>query len=189
MAKSVAETNASNSGEKLTAAERNEQRALAVRAMTGGGALLINGKAFKTKQWVTRTLLKTDLDVPIYVRIESPIKLSTMDPENSEFKDANGKGIVPEIFDVVNMETGEFQVVIASAVLGSELRGAYPDDGYVGKIFGICYARGDVDKRYKTFKIIELELAEDAPGGATASKVIDGTTQAAVERSKGHKAA
>lgn len=159
--------------------------------LNGMNAITLGGVTFKTAKWVTRTVLRQVQDQPFYVKFESAISLSTMDPENSKFKDAkSGDGVVPEIANVVNLETGEFQVLIINTVLGSELKRAYPDDGYVGKLFAIMQAKSDVDKRYKAYKIIELELDKSAPGGATASNEIDATGPDAIERAKGkHKAA
>lgn len=155
-----------------------------VPASLGNGTLMIGSRSFKTTKWVTRTVLRQETDTPFYVQIESPIHLSTMDPENSKFKDAKtGEGAIPEVFDVINLETGEYQVVIANTVLASELRRAYPDDGYVGRKFGIMQTRSDVDKRYKAYKIIEIELSS-APGGAEPVRNIDAATPEAIDRVK-----
>lgn len=159
--------------------------AIAVQALNGS-ALIIGGKTFKTAKWVTRTVLRQEMDVPFYVKFDGPIHSSTMDPENSKYKDPKtGDGVVPDIAHVMNLETGEFQTLIVNAVLGSELRQNYADDGYVGKLFGIVQTKSDLDKRYKTYKIIELEMDEAAPGGASATKHIDGESAEAVERAKG----
>lgn len=158
-----------------------------VPSIGGPGAMILGGKSFRTAKWVTRTVLQQEMNRPFYVRFEGAIGLSTMDPENSKFKDAKGDGAVPEIANVINLETGEYQVLIINTVLGSELRRAYPDNAYVGKMFGVMQSKSDIDKRYKSYKIIELELDEKAPGGADPVREIDGTTPEAIERAKSHR--
>jgi hypothetical protein len=170
----------------------DNQKVNELAVFDGAKSLIVGNAAFKIKTWVTRSVLKQEHGKPFYIKIERPIYLSTMDPENSEFKDANGNGVVPEIIDVVNLETGELQVVIANTVLGSELRRSYPDDSYVGKLFGVQAlkpGRGNhgTDKRYAMYKIIELELDETARGGATARQEIDATGPDAIERVKAGK--
>jgi len=152
--------------------------------LSGMGSVMLGGASFKTARWVTRTVLRQVQEVPFYVQFENEISLSTMDPDSSKFKDGNGEGAVPEIANVVNLETGEFQVLIINTVLGSELRRAYPDGGYVGRMFAIMQTKSDVDKRYKAYKIIELELDRQAPGGATATNEIDATGADAIDRAK-----
>lgn len=163
-----------------------ESTAVAVAAMSGN-AMILGGRNFKTAKFVTRSVLRQMIDVPFYVKIESPIRQSTMDPDNSKFKDPkDGSGVLPDVCNVINLDTGEVQILICNAVMASELRQNYPDDGYVNKMFGIVQTKGEIDKRYKVYKIIELELDEGAPGGATATKTIDADTPEAVERAK-HK--
>jgi hypothetical protein len=154
-----------------------------------GGRLLMGGKIFKTAKWVTRSVLQQKPEEAFYVQFEGPIHLSPMDPDNSKFKDADGVGNVPDIANVINLSTGEFQVLIINVVLGSELRQSYPNDAYVGKMFGIMQTKSAIDKRFKTYKIIELELDDNAPGGAEAVKHIDGESPEAIERAKGRNKA
>lgn len=176
----------------------DNQKTNEMAVFDGAKSLIVGNSSFKIKTWVTRSVLKQEHGVPFYINIERPIYLSTMDPENSEYKDAAGNGVVPEIIDVVNLETGELQVVIANTVLASELRRSYPDDSYVGKLFGVQTlkpGRGNhgADKRYAMYKIIELEMDKAAPGGAVPTREIDATTPETIDRvraeKKSHKAA
>lgn len=161
------------------------------------GAMVIGGRAFKTKRWVTRTVLQQTANVPFYIHFEGPIKLSEIDPAHTQYDS------VPEIAEIVNLESGEYQILIVNVVLGSELRRVYPDDGYVGKDFGVMQVKprgaqpkdGEkaVDKRYRSYQIIELERDALTPGGASPVKEIDASGADAIERTKaargGNKAA
>ena len=154
--------------------------------------LTIAGKQFDYAAQVTRTVLRQADDTPFYIEFQSRIAPSKMDAEHSKYKGKDGEGVVPEVADVMNLETGELQVLIVNTVLGSELKKAYPEDGYVGRLFGVRRARSDIDKRYKQYEIIEIKRRANAPREADPVKHIDGTTPEALANAKAsgkHKAA
>ena len=62
----------------------------------------------------------------------------------------------------VNPETGETlkgQIVVGT-VLRENLLEKYPDDGYVGRTFGILKYAAKDGKRYKEYQILELEAQD-----------------------------
>ncbi len=58
--------------------------------------------------------------------------------------------------------------IIINAVLGSELKKSYPDDGYVGKSFRIAKTQVQ-GKRYATFEILEVAIKDDSSNAAKTS--------------------
>src|SRR5271166_264480 len=159
-----------------------QQEVVVVLPGMGTGVTLPDGSRFRVAKQVTRTLLQQQNEIPFYVEITSPIHLSTIDPEYAKFKNKDtGEASVPDVCNVTNLETGELQVLMVNTVLGSELNRNYPDDGYVGRSFGVLRTKSAVDKRYFTYKIIELERVMDAGGHTTAvekKNVIDNGEEA-----------
>src|SRR5271165_3848301 len=85
-----------------------------------GKFVALPGGNYEVASQVTRNVLRQEVDVPFYVEFQSTIAPSRMDPANSKFKDVKtGEGVVPDVADVMNLETGELQVLIINAVLGS----------------------------------------------------------------------
>ena len=143
----------------------SKQEVVVVLPSEGTGVTLPDGSRFKVAKQVTRTLLQQENETPFYIEIQSSIRLSTIPPEYSKFKNKDtGEATLPDVCDVLNLETGELQVLIVNTVLGSELQRNYPDDGYVGRSFGVLRTKSEMDKRYYTYKIIELERVTDARG-------------------------
>jgi hypothetical protein len=104
---------------------------------------------------VTLPLLKFEAD-PVYVQFLSPITQA----------EATGKGRAgqdgtemkpPEIAQVQDLVRKIPCQIIVNAVLGAELRKAYPGDSYVNKCFRL--AKNNISgKRYKTFEILEVKM-------------------------------
>jgi hypothetical protein len=94
----------------------------------------------------------------------------------------------PYTCNIVNLETGEFQYLIMNAVLLSEIERGYPDNSYVGKSFLIQRGKTITGKRYRGYKIVEIEPDATTPGGAKpVGDVMDGTTPEAAEKAKSHR--
>src|SRR5271170_4374755 len=147
---------------------------VAMPAMVGKTIALPGGRFKMTKQVTRSVLVQDDRGTPFFVTIQGKIRLSDIDPQYSKFKDSKtGEASLPDVFDVLNLETGEYQILICNKVFSSEIQKAYADNSYVGKSFGVRRTTGKVDKRYRTYDIIEMELDKDAPGGAV--KVADVT--------------
>lgn len=132
---------------------------------------------------ITRSVMKQADGDPFYVQIQSPIVTSSVPPQ----LDKDGKPQdPPEVCDILNLETGELQVLIVNTVLGSELRRAFPDDAYVSRMFGVVRGKSANDKRYKGYKIIELKRKSHSE--IEKVQEIDGTTKDALDNAKQYKA-
>jgi hypothetical protein len=58
---------------------------------------------------------------------------------------------------VTDMESGEQMTFIVGSVIEANLHEHYPDDNYVGKIFGFRNLGKREGKRYVDFEVVELE--------------------------------
>src|SRR5271167_1835723 len=134
----------------------NSSQSVALTLPSSKGVVILGGQRFEYIGVVTRTVLKQEDGVPFYVEFQGPIEPSSMNPEFSKYKNKAGEGVVPEVADVLNLETGECQTLIVNAVLSSEIQRAYPLGAYVGRLFGIRRGPSELDKRYKVYTIIEV---------------------------------
>lgn len=66
----------------------------------------------------------------------------------------------PELVHVFNYETNRPEQMIVNTVLATELREAYPSDGYVGKSFQFVKHAIQGGKNYATFDIAEIEVSQ-----------------------------
>jgi hypothetical protein len=78
-----------------------------------------------------------------------------------------------EVADCVNLVTGEEGRLIGNAVVKSELRNSYPDDGYVGLMFK--FEQGEKRKSkdgqtYRAFKISEIKLSSNGDAKGNTKK-------------------
>lgn len=119
---------------------------------------------FKVTKHVTLPLIKIGND-PVFLRLDSAITKADEVTRGRASKNEDGteKALMspPELAQVTDMVTGKPAQIIVNAVLGSELRKKYPNDGYVGKTFRIVKTQLQ-GKRYATFEITEgvLETEE-----------------------------
>lgn len=141
----------------------------------------MNAPKFKIKAHVTVQLLKiADNGVPAYVKFAGAIfqaktneaEQKKFDLESAKYNKASPEERAdmkvpqqpnpPKLAHVVNLETGEVQQIIIGSILESELKDAYPEDGYVGKGFEIKKQKPTGNKRYAMYQIAEIELPEEA---------------------------
>ena len=113
---------------------------------------------FKPKviKQVTLPNLKLEVGTPVYVKVSSSI----YDGKERAAKPGEEKQKPPKIINVINLETGEEQTLVAGALVVSELTENYPDDGYVNKCFMIekgASKKGQGGRSYATYKIAEIE--------------------------------
>jgi len=159
-----------------------KQEIVVILPSMGAALTLPDGSKFRVAKQVTRSVLRQETDVPFYVEIQSSIRPSGIDPEYSKFKDkVTGEANLPDVCDVLNLATGELQVLIVNTVLGSELNRNYPDDAYVGRSFGALRTKSELDKRYFAYKVIELERVTDGHGKTVAvekKNIIDNGNEA-----------
>ncbi len=133
---------------------------------------------FKVKGAVTLPVIKLAAGVQRFVFFDGPMHIG-----KDTGQVMNGKKMEPAtVANVTDLETGEQGVLICATVLAGELRGAYPDDSYIGKRFAIRLIKVP-EKKYNMYEILEIEEDEGngeaggepaqdkpAPKGKPASK-------------------
>jgi hypothetical protein len=139
-------------------------------------------KGWSVDRQITRTVLRQIDFEPFFCTIESVAALGVaIAASGRPAKDP------PTLCDVIDLATGELQILVMNKVLLSELDRAFPDNGYVGRSFAIVrhghQDATDTDKRYKLYKILELKK-EGAVFSSAGKGVIDGTSTAAVDAAK-----
>lgn len=145
--------------------------------------LAIGGREYEMVAQVTRPVLSQKGNEPFAVQFEGPIRQSDVRIPDSDMAP-------PMVADVVNLETGECMLLIVNTVMESELTRYFPDGGYVGKFLAMRREKSAADKRYYTYKIVELRPKADR--SADVVQTID-NGEAAVDKVKAdrvkHKAA
>lgn len=141
------------------------------------------GNKYKIKKQVTRTVLQQKDGVPFAVTIQTEIY------QGQEL--GQGRGGAPKmqparLIEVLNLESGELQLLIANTVLEGELIRAYPELGYVGKSFLIRPKAGgdnsEGKKRlYKVYEIAELEIEGETVSGEIIATGENPVNRAGVE--------
>lgn len=150
-------------------AENGDLNALTVQSdRTGPKAVLIGDQQFKVKQQVNVPVLKHDTGVTVAVRIENPIRheVSTREIE-VDTPDGKVKGTQEGTISVVRvteLTSGLLFNLVLNAITASEFERAYPDNGYVGKMFAIKKMGVVAGKRYKDVQIVEIEANEASAG-------------------------
>lgn len=126
---------------------------------------LPSGVKFHVKKQVTRTVLPQVDGVAYAVAFTSEIR-------DSEVMEAGRGGKAKmspaRIAEITNLETGELQLLIMNTVLEGELSKAYPDNGFVGRMFTFMRKQGPDrkdDRGYKVYQIAEIELDGDDVSG------------------------
>lgn len=109
---------------------------------------------FKRAKLVTLPLLKPQLDVPFYVRIEAPVFLG----KEIKGDGVNAKMEPAHIANCTNLETGEMCQIIIPTVLLSILTEEYENESYVGKSFELVKLPKPSGKRYHGFTVAEIEV-------------------------------
>lgn len=147
---------------KTTENTESEVKAVAVREERSG-AVMVGGNTFAVVQQVTVPVLKHESGETIAVRLEQPIIEEdqieyTTDPKTGEVTDQKYKGKI-NVGRVVELGSGQLFQYVFNAISASELRSAYPNNGYVGKSFLIKKLGVVAGKRYKEVQVIEIEAA------------------------------
>jgi hypothetical protein len=166
----MSDTQQSEKGKELAAFEARRANLVDFSKLDGG--------QYKIAKQVTRTVLHQHDGEPFYIQFQSSIRRSTVEPAGDKADMAP-----PNIADVLNLETGEMQILVMNTVLESELQRAYPNDDYVGRMFGVKRGKSELDKRYKVYTIIEIERVA-GPEQIQKVATIDGTSQAAIDNAK-----
>lgn len=158
------------------------ERAVAAMNTPAKAADILATIGAKVVKQVTRTVLQQSENMPFAIMFESAAAES-MVPEAAR---GGAQKMAPaRVCDVVNLVTGEKQLLIMNTALEGDLDRNYADNGYVGKQFLIrshfpndgVNPDGSVKKRrYKVYEIVEIEMeVADAASVEPVAKVADGT--------------
>ena len=144
-----------------------------------GAAIPVLAGRFRVKGHVTRSVLRQEENSVFFITMQSEMKVA---PELATSSEKKREMPSPVIADILNLETGEYQILICNTVLENEMNRNFPEGGYVGRSFAIAQSKGDmVDKRYRTYKILEIEANETGDTLVSSGNgVIDGTTSEAI---------
>jgi len=113
-------------------------------------AAIKTNPAFKKVKAVTLPVLKIEKGVARYFKFLGPLHAGKKIDDQKE---------AATLLHSVDLETGEEGLVIAPAIMVTELRAAYPSDAYVGKCFEIVLTRVP-EKRYNIVSITEVAEPE-----------------------------
>jgi hypothetical protein len=152
----------------------NEQ-SISQRALAGVAGLANMLPGFEVAKQVTRRVLKQEDGIPFFIRIDGEI----YEGEALEKQRGKDPAMAPaRLCHVLNLATKENMLLVANTVLEGELDRNYPDGAYVGKYFAMRRYPGPVKangREYKVYEILELTPQADAPHGASATIVADGS--------------
>lgn len=111
---------------------------------------------FKVKRNVIMPTLSLAVNVPLTLRIDDEIRVSTyIDPDPKK-----GKQKPADICSVTDMETGVTSILLVPSVMLSALERDYPNAEYVGCVFGVQKLPKRPGKRYFDIQLVELEIDE-----------------------------
>lgn len=135
---------------------------------------------FKRKKLLTRPVLKLEVGITQYVKVESPVYIG------KEIQSTRGRPSTDEkkkepahIIDVIDLAHNyEPSQIIVNAVLLGVLKDNYPSDSYVGKCFAIAKLDKRPGKDYFPFKVEEIEdpSGETTPPTAASSAPVAAET-------------
>lgn len=133
---------------------------------------------FKRKKLLTRPVLKLEVGITQYVKVESPVYIG------KEIQSTRGRPSTDEkkkepahIIDVIDLAHNyEPSQIIVNAVLLGVLKDNYPSDSYVGKCFAIAKLDKRPGKDYFPFKVEEIE----DPSGETTPPTVASASSAPV---------
>lgn len=111
----------------------------------------VKGLKFTVKSIITIPLLKPAIDVPFYVRLDTPVILGKKIDDTME---------AAHLCNVTNLETGEQNQLIIPSVLLSLLHETYEKDGYVGRSFMLTKHAKPSGKKYHPFSMAEIEVED-----------------------------
>lgn len=111
-------------------------------------------KNIKVKKVVTVPVLTPVVDTPLYLKFTGPIY------KGKELKgsEKNNKMEPADLAPVINLETGEENLLIVSAVVKGNFEEHYSKDAYVNKAFELIKLPKREGKRYFDFSIKEIEV-------------------------------
>ncbi len=141
-----------------TAAEVRQETIKEAEVIEGTAVAVVNKgfSGFKVARRVTMPTLNPVVNTPYALKIVDAFRESTYvdpDPKKRNEKPAT-------ICSVIDMNTGAVYLWLVGDVCVKNLKENYPDDDYVGRIFGVQKLPKRPSKRYHDWEIIELEADE-----------------------------
>lgn len=118
-----------------------------------------NTMAFKKVKNVTLPLIKLENKREYFLRFDGAMH---------QGKTVDDKKEPPIMAEVTDMETGEQGLIILGQVLRENLKAAYPEDSYVGKIFSIEKSAPEGARKYSLWNIAEVEEEADSAAAKPA---------------------
>jgi len=117
---------------------------------------------YKVKKHVTRRLIKPQLDVAVLIKPTGLIYQSKeIKVDNTDKAKAEKKKDPPFLMSCVDLESVDNlddAEIIVPAVFKSSLEDAFPDGGYIGKLFSVTKLKKEAGKDYHNYVIAEIEL-------------------------------
>lgn len=117
-------------------------------------------RKFKTLRNITLPVLTAKIEVPLYVRVTSEMRIG----KEMKVKEGEAKKAPATLCSVVNLETGEVAELIVAAVVKSVFDEHYPGHTYVGKSFCLVKHEKKAGKNYFNFSVDEID--PEQPTGA-----------------------
>jgi hypothetical protein len=145
----------------VVAQDETNVKSVASYMAAAAGSVMIAGNEFEIAQQVTVPVLKHESGETIAVTLVAPILAedqfdTKIDEETGEVLSQKFKGKI-NVGRVTELSTGQLFQYVFNAISASELRNAYPSDGYVGKSFLIKKLGVVAGRRYKDVQILELK--------------------------------
>lgn len=118
--------------------------------------------AYKIKRRVTMPTINPPVDKPCIFRIEDAMRESTYKEKlSADGTRVDGDKKPGTVCTVVDVETGLVGLWLMPSLAVSQLNEAYPDDAYVGRVFGFKKLTKRPGKKYFDIELIELEANDD----------------------------
>lgn len=125
------------------------------------GPVEIRGQRFQPVRRVNVPTLKHDSGEVVAFRIDQPIRqeksMRRVEVTVNGVKQQGEEEVTINIARVTEASSKQEFEYVCNAMTADNLRGAYPDDGYVGKWFAVQKLGVVAGKRYKETNVIEIE--------------------------------
>jgi hypothetical protein len=112
---------------------------------------------YTIKKNITKTVWKWVEGVEKVFRIEAPIRIGRAPKPGSAIEKP------AELIDVIDLETGNKEVLIAGKVIRDNLIETYSDDAYVGRYFRAVQGPMRTGRKYKDYVLEEIEWTGEIP--------------------------
>lgn len=127
------------------------------KVAAAASGVMVGGVAYKVVEQVNVPTLKHDSNETVCFTILAPIFVSSSPAQPEAFNaDGSVKMNDVSVARVRELTNGQVFEYVCNAITADSLKGAYPNDTYVGKSFAIKKLGVVAGKRYKDVQIIEI---------------------------------